>query len=74
MASLKRLFGAPKKAVNHDTATEALQAAEEQLNKKQLFLEKKINEEITKAKQFGLKNKRGTLSVWFLIVQLHWNV
>ncbi|KAL5962198.1 Charged multivesicular body protein 4a [Taenia solium] len=61
MSSLKRLFGAPKKAVNHDTATEALQAAEEQLNKKQLFLEKKINEEIAKAKQFGLKNKRAAL-------------
>ncbi|VDK36768.1 unnamed protein product [Taenia asiatica] len=61
MSSLKRLFGAPKKSVNHDTATEALQAAEEQLNKKQLFLEKKINEEIAKAKQFGLKNKRAAL-------------
>ncbi|VDM31168.1 unnamed protein product [Hydatigera taeniaeformis] len=61
MSSLKRLFGVPKKQVTHDTATEALQAAEEQLNKKQIFLEKKINEEITKAKQFGLKNKRAAL-------------
>ena len=59
MASLKRLFGSSKKAVSQESANEALSAAEERLNKKQLFLEKKIKDEIQKAKQYGMKNKRG---------------
>ncbi|VDD83945.1 unnamed protein product [Mesocestoides corti] len=61
MSGLKRVFGISKKEVTQDTALEALNAAEEQLNKKQLFLEKKIEQEIAKAKNFGLKNKRAAL-------------
>ena len=73
MSGLKRIFGSSKKAVTHDTANEALATAEEQLNKKQLFLEKKINEEIRKAKQYGMKNKRGKYSTLASMFQPLWN-
>lgn len=66
MSGLKRLFGVSKKQATQDSAQEALTQAEEQLNKKQLYLEKKIAEEIKKAKQYGLKNKRGTHFQYFL--------
>ncbi len=63
---LKRLFGTGKKQVNHETANEALVQAEEQLNKKQLYLEKKIQQEVANAKKYGLKNKRGKRYFLFL--------
>ncbi|KAM7532930.1 hypothetical protein Aperf_G00000122954 [Anoplocephala perfoliata] len=62
MSGLKRIFGTNKKAVNQETASEALAEAESTLYKKQAYLEKKINAELQNAKKFAReKNKRGAL-------------
>lgn len=61
-------FFSGKKDEKPKTTTEAIQdlrTMEDMLGKKQEFLEKKIEDEITTAKKHGTKNKRGTqVKLW----------
>lgn len=64
MSVLGKLFGAGggKGSKGGPTPQEAIQRlrdTEEMLSKKQEFLEKKIEQELTAAKKHGTKNKRG---------------
>lgn len=60
-------FGKKKQAPpTPQEAIQKLRETEEMLVKKQDFLEKKIEQEITTAKKHGTKNKRAALQVlWF---------
>lgn len=62
MSFFAKLLGASGKGGKPPTAQEAIQKlreTEEMLAKKQDFLEKKIDIELTTAKKNGTKNKRG---------------
>ena len=62
MSIFGKLFGTSGKGGKPPTAQEAihkLRETEEMLAKKQDFLEKKIDIELTTAKKNGTKNKRG---------------
>lgn len=61
MSIFGKLFGGGKneRAPTAGEAIQKLRDTEEMLIKKQDFLEKKIQQEITIAKQNGTKNKRG---------------
>ena len=62
MALIAKLFGSGGKGGKEPTPQEAIQRlreTEEMLAKKQEFLEKKIDQELTTAKKNGTKNKRG---------------
>ncbi|XP_064466784.1 charged multivesicular body protein 4b-like [Ornithodoros turicata] len=65
MSLLSRLFGGGKntdKAPAPGEAIQRLRDVEEMLNKKQEFLEKKVNMELDAAKKYGTKNKRAALA------------
>nr|AAS59855.1 KOG1656-like protein [Ornithodoros moubata] len=65
MSLLSRLFGGGKnveKAPAPGEAIQRLREIEEMLNKKQEFLEKKVNVELDAAKKYGTKNKRAALA------------
>lgn len=57
------MFGGKKepKAMTTGEAIQKLRETEEMLNKKQQFLETKIEQELMSAKKNASKNKRGTL-------------
>ena len=60
-------FGLGKKKEKAPTPQEAIQRlreTEEMLVKKQEFLEKKIEQEVSTAKKHGTKNKRAALQVF----------
>lgn len=62
MSLFVKLFGSGGKGGNAPTPQDAIQRlreTEEMLTKKQDFLEKKIDQELTTAKKNGTKNKRG---------------
>lgn len=61
MSFLSKVFGGKKgdKAPTTGEAIQKLRETEEMLIKKQEFLEKKIENEITIARANGTKNKRG---------------
>lgn len=60
MSLLQKMFGSGKKGEpTPQDAIQKLRETEGMLNKKSAFLEQKITEELTKAKQHGTKNKRG---------------
>lgn len=63
MSFLSKVFGGKKgdKAPTTGEAIQKLRETEEMLIKKQEFLEKKIEQEITVARANGTKNKRGDL-------------
>ena len=61
MSFMSKMFGGGKKADKGPTPQEAIQKlreAEEMLQKKEDFLEKKIEQELATAKKNGTKNKR----------------
>lgn len=60
MSLITKIFGGGKaKAPTTGEAIQKLRDTEEMLIKKQDFLEKKIEQEIKTARQYGTKNKRG---------------
>lgn len=61
--SVWKIFGKGKgeKAPTPQDAIQKLRETEEMLMKKQEFLEKKIDQELTTAKKYGTKNKRSAL-------------
>lgn len=63
MSLLSRLFGGGKdsaaKSMSPADAIQRLREVEEMLEKKQQFLEKKVEAELESAKKNGTKNKRG---------------
>lgn len=61
MSAFAKIFGFKKeeKAITSGEAIQKLRETEEMLTKKQNFLEKKIEMELTTARQNGTKNKRG---------------
>lgn len=65
MSLLSRLFGGGKasaaKSMSPADAIQRLREVEEMLEKKQQFLEKKVEAELESAKKNGTKNKRGRL-------------
>ncbi|XP_068197703.1 charged multivesicular body protein 4b [Antennarius striatus] len=63
MSVFGRLFGGGKggKGPSPQEAIHKLRETEEMLQKKQDFLEKKIEQELQTAKKYGTKNKRGAL-------------
>uniref|UniRef100_A0A0V0J8A8 Charged multivesicular body protein 4b n=1 Tax=Schistocephalus solidus TaxID=70667 RepID=A0A0V0J8A8_SCHSO len=62
MAALKRVFGTKsQKEVTSQQANQTLQEAESTLLKKQAFLEKKVDEEIDKARKYGKKNQKAAI-------------
>lgn len=66
-------FGKNEKSITPGEAIQKLRDTEEMLCKKQDFLEKKIDQEISLAKQHGSKNKRGNvfrINVFFQEVTL----
>lgn len=65
MSLFAKMFGGGKgeKAPTTGEAIQKLRDTEEMLIKKQDFLEKKIQQEISIAKQNGTKNKRGKLTI-----------
>lgn len=65
MSFFTKIFGGKKdEAPSTGAAIQKLRETEEMLNKKQAFLEKKIEQEILIAKQNAAKNKRG----WYKII------
>ena len=63
MSLFAKLFGSKSnKAPTPQEAIQKLLELEELLRKKQEFLEKKIENELTIAKTNGLKNKRGNVN------------
>jgi len=62
MSAIGKLFGFKKedKAITTGEAIQKLRETEEMLLKKQDFLENKIDQELSTARQHGTKNKRGT--------------
>ncbi|KAL7055366.1 hypothetical protein AAHC03_022629 [Spirometra sp. Aus1] len=62
MSALKRVFGSKsQKEVTSQQANATLQEAESTLLKKQAFLEKKVEEEIDKARNYGKKNQKAAI-------------
>lgn len=61
MSFFSKMFGGKKETtMTTGEAIQNLRETENMLNKKQEFLEKKIEQEIEIAKKNGTKNKRGT--------------
>jgi len=62
MSFLKLFGGTKEKAPDTQGAIQKLRETTEMLQKKSDFLEKKIENEVKLAKQYGTKNKRSKIS------------
>ena len=70
MSLIAKMFGGGKgknKAPSPQEAIQKLRETEEMLEKKQAFLEKKIDQEIATAKKNAAKNKRGNDSCSMIV-------
>lgn len=76
MSLISKMFGGGKGKNKGPTPQEAIQKlreTEEMLEKKQAFLEKKIDQEIATAKKNATKNKRGIKKSLLKLIWIIWN-